>query len=208
MIIQSWTETQTDASGSRFSWAVSSIGVELPVHPSWVNIDSFLKIFIRNYLERVWSMAGTQLLKIDELQVVHSNDCWSRWRSPYLCSIACKQQMFGRAPSTPQQLHFLPFQSWVCLFSPIFCAQRACGTRWGGRWSCRWGRESSWRSKQTRRRTEFWWVRPCCRQPASSSGPRALSVFVSWFSPDTCRNRHLSLLYQEGFFDPNQCSVS
>lgn len=34
-------------------------------------------------------------------------------------------------------------KSWVCLSSPVFCAQRACGTRWGGRWSCHWGRESN-----------------------------------------------------------------
>lgn len=31
--------------------------------------------------------------------------------------------------------------------------------QWGGRWSCRWGNESNWRSKETRRRTESWWVK-------------------------------------------------
>lgn len=44
------------------SLKVSGIGVEL--HPNWLNIDFFPKIFIRNYLERVRSMAGTQLIKI------------------------------------------------------------------------------------------------------------------------------------------------
>lgn len=100
----------------------------------------------------------------------------------------------------------------VCVFSPIFCAQRACGTLWGGRWSCHWGREWNWRSKQTRRRTEFWWVDPCCCQPASSSGQPGLFVFVSlkvllWFSPERRQMSKLSQfsIYQEDFFDPHQC---
>lgn len=82
------------------------------------------------------------------------------------------------APLSPSHT-FSMSKSWVCLSAPVFCAQRACGTRWGGRWSCHWGRESNWRSKETRRRTEFWWVDACCRQPASSSGQHSLSVFVS-----------------------------
>lgn len=75
-------------------------------------------------------------------------------------------------------------KSWVCLSSPVFCAQRVCGTRWGGRWSCHWGRESNWRSKETRRRTEFWWVDACCRQPASSSGHHGLAVSLNVLSSD------------------------
>lgn len=39
--------------------------------------------------------------------------------------------------------------------------------QWGERWSCHWGRESNWRSKETRRRTESWWVCSCCFQASS-----------------------------------------
>lgn len=57
--------------------AVSGIGVEL--HPSWLNIDFFPEIFIRNYLERVRSMPGTQLLKIDVLSSKNKySKTWSR----------------------------------------------------------------------------------------------------------------------------------
>lgn len=89
-------------------------------------------------------------------------------------------KMFSRAPSALLS----PFPK--CLISPIFCAQRACGTRWGGRWSCHWGRESNWRSKQTRWRTEFWWVNPCCCcQPASRvRATRSFCLCLFGFSPE------------------------
>lgn len=63
--------------------------------------------------------------------------------------------------------------------SLIFSVQRAWGMPWGGRWSCHWERESNWRSKETRRRTESWWVNPCCFQATSSL--RGSNVFVCLF---------------------------
>lgn len=79
------------------------------------------------------------------------------------------------APLSPSHT-FSMSKSWVCLSAPVFCAQRACGTRWGGRWSCHWGRESNWRSKETRRRTEFWWVAPAA---ANLPPHRGNTVFLS-----------------------------
>lgn len=76
------------------------------------------------------------------------------------------------------------FQLWVgaspyFISSILFSLQRVWGMRWGGRWSCRSGRESNWRSKETRRRTESWWVNSCCFLGTSSL--RAVKSFISVF---------------------------